>query len=237
MMAADQAQDERIMPPGHEPAMGERTSGWAIAALICSLALFCPPLTILSPLLAVKALHHIKTTPGRKGRGLAILALVLGGLTTLGWGWGAWWWNGNIRQPMIRGPVEAFRAGWSGDLEGFKSGFFGDGAISSDEEAGRFLSELDARYGRLLAMSQRKQQDADLKGYQMQGYRITYLMTFEMGPINAEGRFVIKSPDHFWLIGRFAWFAVFDEEQSYLVYPSSAAEEAFRKKPPDAHPD
>ncbi len=236
-MAAKQAQDERIVPPRHEPAKGERTSGWAIAAILCSLALFCPPLTILSPLLAVRALFHIKTSPGRKGRGLAILALVLGGLATLGWGWGAWWWNGNIRGPMIRGPVEAFRAGWSGDLEGFKSGFFGDGAISSDEEAGRFLSELDARYGHLLVISQRKQQDADLKGYQMQGYRITYLMTFETGPINAEGRFVITSAEQPVLIGQFAWFAVIDEEQGDLVSPASAAEEAFRKKPPDAPPD
>ena len=101
-----------------------RLSGWAIAAFLCSLAVFCPPLTILSPLLAVRALYHIKTAPGRKGRGQAILALVLGGLTTLGWSWGAWWWNGNIRWPMIQGPVESMRAGLSGDLEGFKSGFF-----------------------------------------------------------------------------------------------------------------
>ncbi len=232
-MAADQAQDERIMPPRHEPVRRERTSRWAIAAILCSLVVFCPPLTILSPLLAVRALFHIKTAPGRKGRGLAILALVLGGLTTLGWGWGAWWWNGNIRGPMIRGPVEAFRAGWSGDLVGFKSGFFGDGAISSNEEAGRFLSELDSRYGRLLAMSQRKLPDADQKGYQMRGYRITYLLSFETGPINAEGRFVITSADQPGLIGRFAWFAVFDEEQGDLVYPASAAEEALREKPPD----
>ena len=209
-----------------------RTSGWAISALLCSLAVFCPPLTILSPLLAVRALYHIKTAPRRKGRGLAIMALVLGGLTTLGWGWGAWWWNGNIRMPMIRGPLEALRAGTTGDLAGFKSGFFGDGAISSDEEAGRFLSELESRYGRLLSMAQWKGQGAAPAGYQMRGYRITYLMSFETGPINAEGSFVITSADHPGFIGRFVWLALFDEEQGDLVYPASATEEALGKKPP-----
>lgn len=222
--------DEETIQSGATPP---RHSGWAIAAILCSLAVFCPPLTILSPLLATRALFHIKASPGRKGKGLAILALVLGGVITFGWGWGAWWWNGNIRKPMIRGPVEALTAGFSGDLAGFKSGFFGDGAISSDEEAGRFLSELESRYGRLFSMSQRKLQDANQLGYQMRGYRITYLMTFETGPINAEGRFVITSADRPGLIGRFAWLAVFDEEQGDLVYPASAAEEALGEKPPD----
>ena len=232
-MVAEPANDNRVMRSHRDPALAGRTSGWAIAAILCSLAVFCPPLTILSPLLATRALFHIKASPGRKGKGLAILALVLGGVITLGWGWGAWWWNGNIRQPMIRGPVEALRAGFSGDLAGYKSGFFGDGAISSDEEAGRFLSELDSRYGRLLSMSQRKLQDANQLGYQMRGYRITYLMEFETGPINAEGSFVITSADHPGFIGRFAWLAVFDDEQGDLVYPASAAEEALREKPPD----
>lgn len=213
-------------------AKPSRTSGWAIGAFLCSLALFCPPLTILSPLLAIRAFYHINAAPYRKGRGLAIVALVLGCLTTLGWGWGAWWWNGNIRRPMISGPVEALRAGMSGDLAGFKSGFFGDGAMAGDEEAGRFLSELDSRYGRLLSMSQRKLQDVNQPGYQMRGYRITYLMTFETGPINAEGSFVITSADHSGFIGRFAWLALFDEEQGDLVYPASATEEALLEKPP-----
>ena len=60
--------------------------------LLCSLALVCPLLTIIGPMLALRALVEIRVNPGVTGRGLAIAALWIGIPATLFWiGFAIWW--------------------------------------------------------------------------------------------------------------------------------------------------
>ncbi|MCZ6835370.1 MAG: DUF4190 domain-containing protein [Planctomycetota bacterium] len=204
--------------------------GWAIGAFVCGLFVFCLPLCIFGGLLGLKALSEIRLDPRLGGRRLAIFGIVLSVLATLTWGSGAVWWQVNIRKPMISGPISALQSGWDGDLDGFREGFTDPGALVSDAQALKFLGELSNRYGKLLSMRQIQDDRPSATGYQMQSYGIPYEMEFEMGPIKAEGKFVISSPgDGF--VGRFQWLAIFDPELGDLVFPVEATSQVVIPSP------
>lgn len=214
-------------------------SGWAIGALVCSLFIFCLPLSVFGALLGFKALKEIRLNPGLGGRRLALGGIVVGLVATLVWGAMGVWWHVNIRRPMIAGPINAIQSGQQGDLEGFRDGFTDflaggmGGGQASDAEVLAFLSELSSRYGPLIAMRQVRDDRPPPDRYQMESYGIPYEMEFEMGPIKAEGKFVISSPGE-GFVGRFQWLAIFDPERGDLVYPESAAPQvAIPSPPPD----
>lgn len=206
--------------------LSPRRSVWAMAALGCSLVVFCPPLTILGPLLGWRALIQIRSNPNRTGRTMAILAILVGVISTGFWSWGAFWWNSRVRTPMIAGPIRAIMAGQSGDVAGFRAGFSDDAMQADDEEIRLFLEEISDRYGLLESIRQRTVEDDALLTYQMQSYRIPYEMVFETGPIKAEAEFILFSPEGTGFVGRFAWLAVRDPELGDLVFPASAASES-----------
>jgi hypothetical protein len=68
-------------------AVGPRTSGMATASLVCGIAgfIFGPILSILAIIFGGVALSHTGKDPGLKGRDMAIVGLVLGIVTGIGW--------------------------------------------------------------------------------------------------------------------------------------------------------
>lgn len=131
--------DAATGPPG--------VSRWAIAALGTSVAFFCPLLTVIGPLLAVRALVDIKANPHKSGRGMAIAALWIGVVGLAGWISLLFWWNANVRDALFRGPQTAISAGMTGDRDAFRSEFIGDGAAAADDSIAAFLNTLRDRYG------------------------------------------------------------------------------------------
>jgi hypothetical protein len=89
-----------------------RTSGWAIAGLFFSAALCCPLMTLIGPLLGLRALIQIRADPQRiAGVGLARAAIVLGLLATVAQAGSLWWWQNHARSRMLQGPATEIRAG------------------------------------------------------------------------------------------------------------------------------
>jgi len=132
-----------------------RMSAWAVAALGTSLSCFCPLLTLLGPLLAVRALVEIRANPAaRSGRGMAVAALGIGAASTLLWIGGFFWWNIHVRNMLLTGPQAALDAGTAGDITGFKSAFTAGSASAPDERARAFLDEVRRRYGTFLGAAQ-----------------------------------------------------------------------------------
>lgn len=222
---------EKVSNRQQNASLAARTNGWAIAALVCSLFVLCPPVMLLGVPFAIRALVQIKSDPSRKGRGLAIAGLIISLLTFTTVGYFAQWWHVRFRNPMLQGPITSLESGFEGDLIGFREGFFEESQPPTDAEISEFLGELTSRYGSLESIHQRDGAGEAALGYQMRSYRITYEMVFESGPINAEGRFIITAPNHQGFVGRFAWFAVFDDENGDLIYPASAAEELRNAEP------
>jgi len=202
---------------------------------VCSVILFCLPISVLGGVLGVKALREVRIRPAVRGRGLAMAAIVIALLNIGLWSAGAVWWHANFRRPMLHGPIEAIRAGQAGDVASFRAGFILD-SVPSDEACAGFLNDLTARYGRLLAMRQVDDGRAPPDRYQLGSYRIPYQMEFETGPIMAEGLFVISTPQE-GLVARFAWLAVRDPARGDMVFPASAAPEAAALPPDPAHDD
>ncbi|MHC4948461.1 MAG: DUF4190 domain-containing protein, partial [Planctomycetota bacterium] len=205
-------------------------SGWALGALLCSLALACPPLTLVAPVLGLRALHDIRARGDRRGRGLAQAAIVIGTLATAGWVAALLWWHVTVRRPLLDGPAEALATGLAGDVSGFHAAFDGTGA-ATEAEAGVFLGELSARYGRLAGMDQRRVEDLDgLPARPPGGAVVPYVLAFETGTVEAEAAFRLRDEASGRFVFRWAWIAVRDAEAGDLVYPASY-EEAARRPP------
>jgi len=207
-----------------------RTSGWAMAAIFCSSALCCPVLTLLGPLIALRALVQTKAAPERfAGRGMAKAAVAIGLIATVIQFVALTWWNRHARQPMIHGPMQEFVAGQRGDWDAVRAGFSGDGALSSDAELKAFFDEVNHRCGRLLEITQRT---ADPKQAASDSFalRIPYTMKFETGAFDADALFEMRREGRVAFVLRWKWVRIVDPRDGDLVYPSSA-------QPPPVIPD
>jgi hypothetical protein len=116
-----------------------RMSPWAIASLVCSLAI-CPPLCLLGPLLGAVALMQMRLRPRQyTGLRLARAGIAIGVAAMVAWGGAGLWWHVHIRRLVLDGPEIALRAGLDGDLATFRASVRGPGAIATDEEAEAFI--------------------------------------------------------------------------------------------------
>lgn len=160
-------------------------SRWAMVALGTSMAFFCPLLTLLGPLLAVRALVEIRANPLKTGRGMAIAALWLGALGCVGWIVLMFWWNANVRAALIHGPQAALQVGMAGDLAAFRAEFTGDAATADDVRINMFIRELRERYGQF----QFAAQDAKAANPNQASGRdvvIPYELNFDRGPVKCD---------------------------------------------------
>ena len=145
----DQAPDVGYAPglQDFDGAEHPTTSKLAITSLVCSLFLCCPITTFLGPILGIISIFLIGSNAARKGKGLAIAAIVIGVLATAGWIFaGRWGWS-NVYRIVMTGPNAALEAGYAGDYDAFRSDFRGQGADASDAEIKAFIEQLSARYG------------------------------------------------------------------------------------------
>ena len=101
---------------GEQPLVEQKTSGLAIASLVCSLIICCPLTTLIGPFLGLAAVLTIGSNPARKGKGLAMAGIIIGIFATVGWGTITVWGHKNINVPVQYGPVEVMAAGFSGDI-------------------------------------------------------------------------------------------------------------------------
>lgn len=205
-----------VTEPTTSPGSG-KTSGWALASVLCSFGL-CPLFTLIAPVLGVRALREIKHS-GRPGRGLALTGIVVGVTMTVLWGVVLGWWSVNARGPLIHGPIDELRAGLGGDIAGFKAGFVGDGATADDAEARRFLEELTRRYGMLIEIHQRNDPAAE-SVWEGTRVRVPYLIDFERQSVDLEGTFAVRVDGR--LVLRWEAIEVLDDERGDLIYPATA---------------
>jgi hypothetical protein len=128
-----------------DPSVGQRrTSGLAITSLVFSLIVCCPLTTIIGPLLGLIAIASIGSNPLKKGKGLALIAIIVGVLVTSGYVWVGVHFYHNWKR-FEDTPRMAIAAGYAGDLTRFKATF--GGPATPDAEAQAFIEQMRTRFG------------------------------------------------------------------------------------------
>jgi hypothetical protein len=221
-------------PYASEPTYQEppKTSGLAITALILSLVGIIPCVGLLTApigfLLGLIGAVTIGGNPNRKGVGLAVAAIVIGGLLALGQGYGTYWFSskvGGAIQKVMSGPNDALQAGLNGDIAAFKAEFYGAGATAADAEAQAFLDELTNRYGDFVSC-----RFDDTSGQAAQpapgqtSLPFPYVLTFSSGTVNAETEIVFGDQNTgAAFINKLGYILVFDPDRGDLRYPPAPA--------------
>lgn len=216
-----------------------KTSGLAIASLVCSLILCCPLTTLLGPLLGVIALATIGSNPARKGKGLAFAGIVLGLVFSVGWGLIGYQASQIFPQTMElinQGPNNALLTGTSGDVAGFKDAFFIVGTQPTDEEAQAFLDELNTRYGTFLGA------DGDQSGrspaFGQGAFQLTYSLRFDSGAVSSDVEIVFTDPVNApgEIVNKIGSITIIDPDLGNLQYPpmGSTPDSPVVEDPPDA---
>ncbi|MCH8825050.1 MAG: DUF4190 domain-containing protein [Planctomycetes bacterium] len=205
-----------------------RTNRWAIVSILCSLCILILPIVMLGPLLAIIALSSIRHNPEQRGKILAIIAICIGCLVTVGYAAAGYWWNTNVRMPMLYGPSNELRGGFQNDFTAFRSGFYGDGANAPDSEISLLISNLRNRYGNFVAAEQMSSNDSSIsKDQDLLNPQISYILEFERKQVSALADFLVIDPSQRKFAGKFKWIIILDDELGDLIYPASA-EEAIR---------
>lgn len=199
------------------PLPAERTSAWAIASLLCAIGLACPLLSLLAPLLGIKAIAHIRSTPGAKGMGAALGGIIIGTMGTILWIGAAYIWHVEVRTPMLSGPQRELEAGLAGNVQEFKNGFTEPGRSLPDHEAQAFLSELSARYGRLVRIRQDAFRSDPEPGRMSQV--IPYVLEFESRLVQAEAKISLFADG---ISPRWEYLVILDDVDGDVSYPPGA---------------
>lgn len=201
-----------------DAAAAER-SKLSIAALVCSLIFCCPLTTLLGPILGLIALAKMGA---KKGRGMAIAAILIGAVLTGGWGFLFYFWGQAIAVVMA-GPTDALQAGFNGDIAAFKAQFHGAGAAASDAEARAFIDELRRRYGAYQSCHFNDQSTPRMK-FGQPATPFPYTITFAQATMDAEAEIVFGDPaSGRGFVMKLGYIVVFDPDQGDLHYPPAAA--------------
>lgn len=201
---------------------------WAVASFVVGM-IPVPPLCLIAPLLGLTGLSQVRHK-GYAGTKFAVAGIVLGLGATLGWGLGAWWWNANVRSPLLDGPVSALRTGLRGDTAGFVDRFrevpdATEEALYAQAEA--FLAEVRSRYGRLEGSTRSPEQEFREQPARLtEEPRLAWLFTFEAGPVGVEGVYTAIDPGTGAFTNRWRWIVLRDSSLGDLVFPSAYDAEA-----------
>jgi hypothetical protein len=187
-----------------------------LVALACSVGL-CPVVTMLGVVLGLFALHDVRVK-NRRGRRLAIVAIVLGLTVTPLTTFGLLWWNSAVREPMLHGPMNAILAGQNGDAAALAAAFESRGADAAN--AAVFLAALSHRYGTLVSIEQDPARAArwDAAGWAIS---VPYVLRFIRESVPGRARYVIASKEANGLVLRFSGLRV--GEAPSLNYPPGAS--------------
>lgn len=185
MTAFDTFEESTTMAPA-------KTSGLAIASLICSCIFCCPITTLLGPLLGLIAVLRIKSNPQLKGTGLAVVAILLGLIFTILQGFGAKFMWDNFYRVMLRGPNDALVAGFGGDPAGFRTDFTGDAENATDPEIQAFVDDLRDRYGEFTKAWIHP--ESDFPGTGDESTEMTYELVFADATVTCDAMVVLFQP-------------------------------------------
>ena len=134
------------------------------------------------------------------------------------------------RAVVREGPRSAVRAGFAGDVLGFKAPFHGRGAAASDDEVQAFIDELRTRYGEFVDSRPTGDARQSTKGrYPIQG--IPYVLEFDRATVTAETGIIFhrrpRGADGIFDVPRLpqpfnklAYVIVFDPDLGGLTFPS-----------------
>tara|TARA_Y100000589_G_scaffold156383_2_gene148951 strand:- start:18032 stop:18745 length:714 start_codon:yes stop_codon:yes gene_type:complete len=207
------------------PAVRRRPplSTWSILAMVASLGV-CPLVTILAFPLGMLGLRDVRSK-AKSGRRLCWTAMIIAAVVTPLTAWFMVWWNGEVRVPLMNGPLAPIQAGMDGDMEGFNEGFAPSAvAATPDVEAGRFLATLRGDYGLLKSI---RVDDTREPIFAPDGWsvRVPYVFEFQHGRVPGEARFVMlePGPDGNRLVLRFSSVLVGDDP--VVAWPPAAADE------------
>ena len=177
---------------------------------------------MLGVLFGLLALRDIRTRQ-RRGRGVAISAIIIGIVVTPLTTFGLLWWNHMVREPMLHGPMEAIQAGQAGDVEALLHAFTEPSATGV--EAAQFLSVMTDRFGTLVSITQDPERNAawDPGGWSIS---VPYLLRFNRDSVPGTARYVILDREGGRPIPvfRFAWVRI--GQAPPLTFPPGAGGEA-----------
>ncbi|MDY7108216.1 MAG: DUF4190 domain-containing protein [Planctomycetota bacterium] len=205
------------------PTRRRRTSPWAVASLLCSLAL-CPPLCVIGPVLGVAGLVRIRRSPTLGGGRMALIGIALGSVLTIVWTAGGLWLHQRNFRPLRYGPVTALEKGFAGDISGFKAEFTGEAAKRPDAEAAAFIDTLRRRYGAFRASRQDRAAIDPESAIDPARPRIPYVFEFDRGFVEAEAVFVRFDEATGRPVFRFDSIVIRDAEGGDFAYPVAALE-------------
>ncbi|MHC4786232.1 MAG: DUF4190 domain-containing protein [Planctomycetota bacterium] len=218
-------------PPFDAMAGGpQKTSGLAIASLVCSLICCIPVIPVIGILLGLGAMISIGGDPAKKGKGLAIAGIILGVVITTG--------QGVVGYRMYAGytifssaPYVALQPGFDGDIAAMKANFGSSGATATDREAQAFVDELRSRYGALQgsAMDFQAFQGMQMPTSDQKVFTMPWVLVFENASVAVEMTFndddQTRSDEII-----FSAIRVIDSDLGDLTFPAAAAlEEAMEE--------
>ncbi len=207
---------------GVPETVAQKTSGLAIASLVCSLIVCCPITTIVGPLLGIAALVKIGGNPALKGRGIALAAILMGVVFTSAQVWGGYRFYETFIVPVMRGPGDALAAGFAGDLVGFRAEFYGPGSTASDADATAFIDQLRERYGEFVSCGFDQGRGAPGPSPGQARGSFPYVLVFDGETVSAEAEMIFY--DEATDIMAMQWWSitVFDPDLGDLTYPPAA---------------
>ncbi len=221
----------QFTPPPDQPfpaAYGQpaKTSGLAITSLVSSLIFCCPVTTLLGIVLGLAAFFTIGSNPAKKGKGLAITAIVLGVVFTGGQYFAGKWAYANFYEIVLIGPRDALSAGMGGDVAAFKGWFHGPGATATDAEARAFLEELNQRYGGFVSakFDQQAAQGVKQPAPGQANVPFPYVLTFQNATVNSETEIIFADPSAGpGFLKKLGYIKIFDPDRGDLEYPPPSA--------------
>ena len=165
--------------PINEPP---RTSKLAIASLVATLLSCCSVCGVVPIVMSVISIIRIKMNPALRGMGIAVVALILSAAltvaSTLVAGPRILEFVRMVFGPLFAGPIDAIRAGQSGDVEKFLASVYRGGPNAPDsEDAAVFLNALTERFGQIQSSTMPEQN----RGAPQPGVAeapIEYMLTF-----------------------------------------------------------
>ncbi|MHC4217033.1 MAG: DUF4190 domain-containing protein [Planctomycetota bacterium] len=215
-------------PPFDASAAGpQKTSGLAIASLVCSLICCIPVTTIPAILLGIGAMISIGGDPAKKGRGMAITGIVLGVIFSVG--------QALIYPPVIGyvkttmqlvwgGPDTALAVGFSGDITAFKDQFYGAGATADDADAQAFIDALRGRYGEYMSSYFDETNQSSQPPFGQPYMAFPYVVEFANGQVNAEAEIIFSDAQKGGFINKLGYITVFDPDLGDLTFPAPIAD-------------
>jgi hypothetical protein len=215
-------------PPFDPSAAGpQKTSGLAIASLVCSLICCIPLTTIPGILLGIGAMISIGKDPAKKGKGMALTGIVLGVIFTVIQAIAypaAFGYFKTMMEMVWSGPSAAMTAGFAGDIAGFKDEFHGAGAATTDAEAQLFIDALRSRYGEFTSCYFNEAAGGPgQSGFGKPSLPFPYILEFANGQVEAEAEIIFSDPQK-GFVNKLGYITVFDPDVGDLTYPAPVAE-------------